>query len=46
VRFSNVLGEYFISHEKSGHVLHKEGVWQPYLAMLPVCDLCKSEQSR
>jgi len=20
------LGEYFISHEKSGHVLHKEGV--------------------
>jgi len=25
--FSNVPGEYFISHEKSGHVLQKEGVW-------------------
>jgi len=25
--FSNVLGEHFISHEKSGHVLQKEGVW-------------------
>jgi len=25
--FSNVLGEYFISHEKSGHVLQKESIW-------------------
>jgi len=24
---SNVIGEYFISHEKSGHVLQKEGAW-------------------
>ena len=28
--FLNVLGEYFISLEKSGHVFQKEGVWQPY----------------
>jgi len=27
LKFSNALGEYFISHEKSGHVLQKEGVW-------------------
>jgi len=25
--FFNVLGEYFISHEKRGHVLQNEGVW-------------------
>jgi len=25
--FFNVLGEYFISHEKRGHVLQKEDVW-------------------
>jgi len=25
--FSNVLREQLISHEKSGHVLQKEGVW-------------------
>jgi len=25
--FLNVLGEYFISHEKRGHVLRKEDVW-------------------
>jgi len=23
----NILGEYFISHEKSGHVIKKEDVW-------------------
>jgi len=23
----NVLGEYFISHDKRGHVLQKEDVW-------------------
>jgi len=27
--FLNVLGEYFISHEKRGHVLQKEDIWQP-----------------
>jgi len=25
--FLNVLGGYFISHEKSGHVLQKEDIW-------------------
>jgi len=25
--FLNVLREYFISHEKSGHVIKKEDVW-------------------
>jgi len=25
--FLNVLGYYFISHEKSGHVLQREDVW-------------------
>ena len=43
MKFLNVLGEYFISHEKSGHVIQKEDVWQPYLAMLLICDLCKSK---
>jgi len=41
--FLNVLGDYFISYEKSGHVLQKEDVWWPYLTMLPICDLCKSK---
>jgi len=27
VTFFNVLGEYFISHEKRGHVLKQEDVW-------------------
>jgi len=25
--FLNVLGDYFISHEKIGHVFQKEDVW-------------------
>jgi len=33
----------FHCHEKSGHVLQKEGLWQPYLAVLLICDLCKFE---
>jgi len=41
--FLNVLREYFIFHEKSGHVIQKEDERQPYLAMLLICDLCKSE---
>jgi len=40
--FLNVLGDYFIFHEKSGHVLQKEDVWLAY-PMLLICDLCKSE---
>jgi len=31
---SNVLRDYFVSHGKSWHALQKEGVWEPYLAML------------
>jgi len=44
--FLNILGEYFISHEKSGHVIKKDDVWYAYLAMLLICDLCKSEKDR
>jgi len=40
--FLNVLGGYFISHEKRGHLLQEEDIWQPYLTMLVICDLCKS----
>jgi len=25
--FFNVLGDYFISHEKRGHAIQKEDVW-------------------
>jgi len=25
--YLNIQGDYFISHEKSGHVLRKEDVW-------------------
>jgi len=41
--FLNLLEDHFVSHEKIGHVLQKEDVWQPYLTMLLTCDLCKSE---
>ena len=37
--FSNILGEYFTSREKRGHVLQKEDVWYPYLTVLLICDL-------
>ena len=33
--FLDVLGDYFISHEKIGHVVQKNEVWQHYLTMLP-----------
>jgi len=38
----------FHSHEKSGDVLQKEDVLEPYLAMLLICDLYlyKSESGR
>jgi len=44
--FLNVLGYYFTSHEKNGHVLQKEDVWQPYWTMLLICDLCKSQTQK
>jgi len=25
--FLNVVGDYFISHEKSGHAIQKEDIW-------------------
>jgi len=42
----NVLGEYFISHEKRGHVHQKEDRWQPFLTMLLICDCVEAKSTR